>query len=170
MRRKEIIVIACIIVGAVCLTAVFKSEIKSTVVRMITYELEREREKEVGEYNILSWNDGKFQINHYSSGSQLNMIENEKTIVLMEGVIDFKEKNDRLYIITSGDQAVIDRNDIAYIHIENSRYDPDNDIEIESNGKTYVYSSRYESDSIVYLESVSEFFEADQEIFFELSG
>ncbi len=162
--QKKVITTVCIIIMAVTLVSIFKDEIRSSVTQLISYELERERSKEVGEYNILSWNDSKFQINHYSSGNQLDMIENEKTIVLLENIIKYKKETSKLYIITPDDQAIIDNNNIAYIHI--GSYDPNNDkdVEIESKEKVFIYSKRYESDHIIYVESINDFETSDKEI------
>ena len=162
--HKKVIATICIIVIAVTLISMFKEEIGSSVIQLISYEFERERSKEVDEYNILSWNDSKFQINHYSSGNQLDMIENEKTIVLLENIIKYKKITSKLYIITPDDQAIIDKNNIAYIHI--GSYDPNNDkdVEIESNGKVLIYSKRYKSNNIIYLESINNFETSDKEI------
>lgn len=69
-----------------------------------------------------------------------------------------------MYIITPDDQAIIDKNNIAYIHI--GSYDPNNDkdVEIESNGKVLIYSKRYKSNNIIYLESINNFETSDKEI------
>lgn len=162
--QKKVITTICIIIMAVTLVSIFKEKIGSSVIQLISYEFERERLKEVGEYNILSWNDSKFQINHYSSGNQLDMIENEKTIVLLENIIKYKKETSKLYIITTDDQAIIDKNNIAYIHIGSYNPNNDKDVEIETKGKVLIYSRRYESDHIIYLESINDFETSDKEI------
>lgn len=167
-NSKKVIITIFIIIMTVTLLSIFKEEIGRSIIQLISYEFERERLKEVDEYNILSWNDGKFQINHYSSGNQLDMMEDEKTIVLLENIIKYKKETSKLYIVTPDDQAIIDKNNIAYIHIGNYNPNTDKDIEIESKGKVLIYSRRYEANNIVYLESIKDFETRDRDIFEKL--
>lgn len=164
LRIVSLCVSACIAIG--CIFYLFRHEIQDNIISLIAYELDREREKDVGRYTVEEFGSGKFTINHDASGNHLNMHENDSTaVVILENISHYKEKNDKLYAVAPCGETVIDKSNIAYVH--RNDYDPtiDKDAKITRGGSYIIFSKHYISDSLIYLDSYDDFNETDRKIF-----
>lgn len=141
-----------------------KDKIGRKVVEIVAWELDREREKEVGYYNVVEWNDGTFQINHSSSGNRFEMLKNNTTIVLLENISDYKVKNHQLYVCSEDGMAIITEDNMAMIYILN--YDEERDKEhiVYKDDKQIIYSKNYNDKNISYIDGFEQFAERDKKV------
>lgn len=140
--------------------------------QIIASQLEAERQKEVGEYTVVDWNDGLFQINHYMAKDCLQMMNEDFTVVLLEDVSNYKSTMNNLYIVSSYGYAIIDKENNVQILI--TRYDEldKNSLQYEfkSNitGRRMIFSKKYDDKHITYFESFDQFSEKAQKYLKEL--
>lgn len=164
MQKKKymaIIITLIIVLGAVSIFSIYRhlQTIATAFISMIAQRLDKEREEAVGEYNVLNWSDGIFQINHDSTGNKLELVYDDHKVVLLESIDDYKEYRSKLYIASEDGVAVISNDNIATIYI----FDDDfKDYAIYRNGKQIIYNRNYSDEHIKYVDSVDEFLQADK--------
>ena len=164
MPKKKYAVIAITIIFVLAIVSIFsiyryRQTIATAFISTIAQRLDKEREEAVGEYNVLNWSDGIFQINHDSTGNKLELVYDDRRVVLLESIDDYKEYRSKLYIASKDGVAVISNDNIATIYI----FDDDfKDYAIYRNGKQIIYSRNYSDEHIKYVDSVDEFLQADK--------
>ena len=163
-KNTKRIITLILIVATLSSIYIYRKNIRQSFVKLIAYQLDKEREKDVGEYNIISWNNGKFQINHCLSENRLELLDKDCTVVLLRNISDYKIKKGKLYIISEDGYAVIDNNDTAFILI--TKYDELDkyslEYEIVRNNKKIIYSKRYNNKDIVYWDNFNQFSSDEQ--------
>ena len=80
-----------------------------------TTSTDREQNVKMGKDTVFVWEDGVFQIGHYSTGNHLEFHENGITTTILENVDSYKIKDHKFYVVTKEGYAVIDQKNIAKI-------------------------------------------------------
>lgn len=135
-----------------------------SIIALITSQLDKERERDVGQYNIVTWNDGLFQINHSLSEDRLELIREDYTVVLIKDISGYRIKKHTLYIAANDGYAIIDENDNARILI--TKYDELDkyslEYEIMQDDRRIIYSKCYDDEYVTYLDSFNQFSNNEQ--------
>lgn len=136
-----------------------RQQISTAFISILAQRLDKEREIAVGEYNVLSWNDGIFQINHDSTGYKLELVYDDYTVVLLSNINDYKKRKSKLYIVSDDGAAVISNDNIANIFISNNDSE---DYTVYKNDKQIIYSQNYNDEHIKYVYDIDEFSLSDK--------
>ncbi len=165
MQNKKyafIITAIVIVLSIVSMFSIYKyrQAIANTFISMIAQRLDKEREQEVGEYNVLDWRDGIFQINHDATGNKLELVNDDHKVVLLERIDDYKEYGSKLYIVSQDGAAVLSSDNTAVICIFDDSF---KDYTVYRNGKQVIYSRNYNDERIKYVDSLDEFLPTDKE-------
>ncbi|MCD7855905.1 MAG: DUF5050 domain-containing protein [Clostridiales bacterium] len=132
------------------------------------YENARRRKIGIGKDNVYVWNDGVFQIGHYSDGNHLDYHFDNFPLIksVLEKVITYKAKDDKLFVITEEGYAVIDKTNTAKVLITVSEDEFTNGYYTNDEGVKIPYTRFIDDPQIVYLESFDDF-EAEEQKQFE---
>ena len=120
-----------------------------------TTSTDREQNVKMGKDTVFVWEDGVFQIGHYSTGNHLEFHENGITTTILENVDSYKIKDG---------YAVIDQKNIAKILLTVPESEYTNGYSINKNGEKEPYSRFIDNTNIQYIMNFDEFTESEQKV------
>lgn len=160
----KVILIVIVVTSVASYLYTYRQDVVQGIVGLIASQLDKEREKDVGQYNIVNWNDGLFQINHSLSEDRLELIGEDYSVVLLKDISHYRIKKHTLYITANDGYAIIDENDNARILI--TEYDELDqyslEYEIIQDNRRIIYSKCYNDEHIEYLDNFNQFSENEQ--------
>ncbi len=135
------------------------------------YEKARRRKIGIGKDTVYVWNDGVFQIGHYYDGNHLDYHYDNFSLTdsVLENVITYKAKGDKLFVITEEGYAVIDKTNAARVLVTVPEDEFTNGYSVNDEGEKIPYTRFIDDPQIVYLESFDGF-EAEEQKQFEKMG
>lgn len=123
-----------------------------------------EDEHMVGKDSVFIWQNGVFQIGHYSSGNHLEFHENNVIKTILKNVNSYETKDGKFYVVTQEGYAIIDKENIAKVFVLVPENEYINGYSINENGEKEPYSRRIDNVKIKYIMSFDEFTEMEQAI------
>lgn len=129
-----------------------------------TTSTDREQNVKMGKDTVFVWEDGVFQIGHYSTGNHLEFHENGITTTILKNVDSYKIKDHKFYVVTKEGYAVIDQKNIAKILLTVPESEYTNGYSINKNGKKEPYSRFIDNTNIQYIMNFDEFTESEQKV------
>ena len=118
-----LIIIVVIVISVFATTSYYlfrdytKEDLADLFLNKIHNHLEKERLLDVGYYNLVDWSDGVFKITHFLQKNRLEMISDDKNIVLFEDVKGYIKNKDKLYVVSDEGIAVVSKGDVLKICI-----------------------------------------------------
>ena len=158
------LILSILIIFSISLALCYRENIQTILVNFVANELDEEREKNVGEYNVVYWNDGLFQINHTASGDKLELQREDCIVILLDNIMDYKIKNKKLYVASNDGLGVVSENNFATLYINNYDESYEKDHFIWRNNTKIIYSKRYDDENILYIERFEDFKEEDKKV------
>lgn len=162
--KKTITIIAAICIIAASIIYINRHSILGHITNAISIQMDREQNKQVGKDSVFVWQNGVFQIGHYSSGNHLEFHENGVIKTILKNVNSYKTKDNKFYVIAQEGYAIIDKENTAKIFVIIPESEYINGYSISENGEKEPYSRRIDSTNIQYIMSFDEFSEMEQKV------
>ncbi|MCD8090594.1 MAG: hypothetical protein LUD81_08260 [Clostridiales bacterium] len=130
------------------------------------WDFSEEKDHKIGKDTILYWNNGVFQLGHYSKSNYLEFHHGKSLVTpVLKEVITYKVKNDKLFVVTGEGYAVADREDTARVLVTVPDDEFINGYHTNEEGEKIPYSRYIDDPHITYLESFDDFSEEEQKQF-----
>jgi hypothetical protein len=162
--KKTLTIIAIIFFIVASIIYINRYNISENIIKTISIQMDREKNRQVGKDSVFVWQNGTFQIGHYASGNHLEFHEDGIIKTILKDVNTYKEKDSKFYVITREGYAVIDKKNIAKIFVVIPESEYINGYSINENGEKESYSRHIEHTNIQYIVSFNKFSEEEQKV------
>lgn len=160
--KKTVTIIAAIFIIVASITYINRYSILDYITSAISIQMDREQSKQIGKDTVFVWQNGVFQIGHYSSGNHLEFHDNGVIKTILKNVNSYRRKDNKFYVIAQEGYATIDKENTAKIFVVVPESEYINGYSINKNGEKEPYSRRIDSTNIQYIMSFDEFSEIEQ--------
>lgn len=160
--KKTVTIITAILIIAASVIYINRHIIFDYVINAISVQMDKEQHSGYGKDSVFVWQNGVFQIGHYSSGNHLEFHENGVINTILKNVNSYKTKANKFYVITQEGYAIIDKENMARIFLIIPESEYINGYSINENGEKEPYSRYIDSTSIQYIMNFDEFSETEQ--------
>lgn len=134
----------------------------------IENQLDYERSLESGnDFNKISWGDLSFQINHHKSGNNLEYVSasNKEIYILLKNISSYKIAEGNLYVKSKNGYAIVDKNNICKIFVNQSVLRTTGDYTQDEYGNKIYSNQKVDKENIKYLFSYDDFSTQERNIF-----
>lgn len=175
MKRKYIIAVTAVCILFIALVIKPAMNYTSNIFwDFVGNQLDKEENKRLeaiengeivrGKDTVLIWGN-MYEIGHYYDGNHLS-IENKETVgIILKKVVEYKNKNGKLYIVSDEGYAVIDKNNLCRVFITVDDEEFVNGYTEDADGNRTYISRKIECENIEYLSEYNDFSSEEKDLF-----